>query len=71
MRWWRCGAEAIAHYERAIALHPAYTAAYNNLAIALASLGRYDEAVTRFQDAMGRDPDNAEARNNLVWRYGR
>ncbi|MGO9108148.1 MAG: tetratricopeptide repeat protein [Thermoguttaceae bacterium] len=39
--------------------------AYNNLGLALAGRGRFDEAITRYQKALKIKPDFAEAHNNL------
>jgi Flp pilus assembly protein TadD len=39
--------------------------AFNNLGVALGSLGRIDEAVARFRQALAIDPEYADARKNL------
>ena len=58
--------EAIAQYELALKIEPAYAEAHNNLAAALASRGRIDEAITHYQKALQAKPDYAEAHNNLA-----
>jgi hypothetical protein len=57
---------AIEHYREAIRLHPDLPAAYNNWGIALGHLGRFDEAIEKFQMALAVRPDYAEARHNLA-----
>lgn len=48
--------EAVAEYERAIALEPYWAAPYDNVAIALDTLGRRPEAARRFTDFASRAP---------------
>ena len=57
--------EAIAHYERALALRPGAAAAHNNLATALMARGDLDEARRHCEEALRLKPDYAEAHNNL------
>ena len=57
--------EAIAAYNRAIALKPDYAEAHNNLGIALKDQGRLDEAIAAYHRAIALKPDHAEAHNNL------
>jgi tetratricopeptide (TPR) repeat protein len=57
--------EAVAHYERALALKPDHAEAHNNLGVALAALGRMDGAVAHYERALVLKPDYAEAHNNL------
>ena len=47
-------------------LAPDWAAAHNNLGIALASQGRLDEAIARFQQALKIQPDFADATRNLA-----
>ncbi|MEO5871358.1 MAG: tetratricopeptide repeat protein, partial [Gemmatimonadaceae bacterium] len=56
--------EAIAHYERSLALDPGYAEGHNNLGVALASKGRLDEAVAHYQRALELRPAYAEAHGN-------
>jgi tetratricopeptide (TPR) repeat protein len=58
-------AEAIAAYERALALDPSNPEAHNNLGEALGRLGRLDEAVAHLDEAVRLKPGYAEAYNNL------
>jgi tetratricopeptide (TPR) repeat protein len=58
--------EATDHYQRAIALAPAYAPAYNNLATALHAKGRFDEAIAAYQRALALRPEYPEAHYNLA-----
>lgn len=58
-------ADAVAHYERVLALQPDYVDAHNNLGAALAAQGRIDEALKHYERAIAVKPDYAEAHNNL------
>jgi tetratricopeptide (TPR) repeat protein len=65
--------EAIACYERALALDPRAAQAHNNLANVFVKLGRLDEAVAHYLAALQAQP-SAEAHNNLgnvLFRLGR
>ena len=53
--------EAIANYDRAIAIDPAYTHAYNNRGISLCMAGRFEEAVASYNKALVLNPFYAEA----------
>ena len=53
------------HYREALRLEPDSAEAHNGLGVALASLGRLDEAVGHFEQALRLDPANADARRNL------
>jgi tetratricopeptide (TPR) repeat protein len=57
-------AEALASYERAIALKPEYPEALNNRGNALRALGRCEEALASFERAIALRSDYAEAYNN-------
>ena len=57
--------EAIAHYQKALALEPNFANAHYNLGNALFDKGRVDEAMAQFQEALKIQPDFAEAHNNL------
>ena len=57
--------EAIAQYEEALRIYPAYFEAQCNLGSALLSLGRSAEAIAAFQAAVKLAPENAAARNTL------
>jgi len=57
--------DAVAQYERALALKPDHVDAHNNLGAALAALGRIDDAVKHYERAIAIKPDYAEAHNNL------
>ena len=58
-------AEALAHYDRAIALHPRYAEAHANRAAILRRLERYDEAEAGFKTALALNPNSALAHYNL------
>jgi tetratricopeptide (TPR) repeat protein len=57
--------EAIAHYQKALAIKPDYAAAHNNLGNALDQMGRVNEAIAHYQKALEIRPDYAGAHNNL------
>ena len=57
--------DAVAHYQRAIALTPASADAHNGLGVALAAQGLLDQAVSQFEQALKQEPDHAEAHHNL------
>ena len=61
--------EAVARYRKAIVLAPAYSHAYNNLAIVYAKQGRFDEAVPVFKQAIRLNPTNASFHRNLALAY--
>ena len=46
-------------------LQPGLAEAFNNLGIVLKKLGRVDEALSSYRDAVRLRPDYVEARNNL------
>ncbi len=57
-------AEALASYDRAIALKPDFAEAFNNRGRALATLGRLAEALDSYDRATALKPDQAAAHNN-------
>jgi len=56
---------ALAWFERALALGEPTSALLNNLGVALAGVGRPDEALARFRDAVVADPADTVAHANL------
>jgi tetratricopeptide (TPR) repeat protein len=58
-------AEAIQHYERAVALRPNFASAHSNLSHALFESGRTAEAKVHAEEALRANPTLAEAHNNL------
>jgi tetratricopeptide (TPR) repeat protein len=66
--------DAIASYERIIAVRPDFAKAYNNRSIALSRLDRYDEALAGCDRVIALKPDYAEAhdsRGNVLHKLGR
>jgi len=57
--------EAIAHYEKAVALEPLYAQTYNTLGVALMKYGHVREALPYLSQAVKLRPDFAEAHSNL------
>ena len=57
---------AVAAYDRAIAIFPAYTEAFHNRGNALARLGKFDQAAASYQIVLRFDPGHAGARQNLA-----
>jgi len=51
-------------HDEAIRLDPGYALAWNSKGIALADLGRYDEAILAYDEAIRIDPEYARAWNN-------
>lgn len=58
--------EAIRYYQAALAIHPQSAPAQNNVAVALANLGRSAEATAQYEKALQLDPDSAATRVNLA-----
>jgi tetratricopeptide (TPR) repeat protein len=56
--------EALAAFEKAIALNPGYAEAHNSRGIVLARLTRFEEALAAFNQAIALKPDYAGAYNN-------
>lgn len=59
-------ASALALYDRAVALDAGIAALHNNRGVALAALGRKDEARAAFREALRLDPGFGPARDNLA-----
>jgi tetratricopeptide (TPR) repeat protein len=57
--------EAIAHYQRALAIKADYAETHNSLGNALLQEGKVDEAISHFQKALQIKPGLAEAHYNL------
>jgi tetratricopeptide (TPR) repeat protein len=58
--------EAIAEYQKALAINPDYAEAHNNLGSALGQKGELAAAVVQFQEALRLKPDFADAQKNLA-----
>jgi protein O-GlcNAc transferase len=56
---------AVSRYRGAIAIHPDFPEALNNLGIALKDLGRFREAIVEYRKALRLRPDLPEISNNL------
>ena len=63
--------EAIAEFQRAVELDPAYAAAHLNLAYAYERSGRVEEAIAGYRKALALDPNNLYGLNNLGVLYDR
>ena len=57
--------EAVASYNKALAIKPDYADAHNNLGVALFRLRKMNEAIASYHKALAIAPDYAEAHNNL------
>ena len=57
--------EAVASYQKALNLKPAYAEAHNNLGNALQVLGEFEDSVASYRKAVNYKPDYAMAHNNL------
>jgi tetratricopeptide (TPR) repeat protein len=62
-------ADAIAEYQRFLALQPRNVEARSNLGVVFAAEGRYAEAVEQYQQALGVDEANVQVRLNLAVAY--
>jgi tetratricopeptide (TPR) repeat protein len=62
-------AEALAEFERAIALDPGYASAHQWYAFALASCGQVDKALVEGHTAQELDPSSVSVRRSLAWLY--
>ncbi len=56
--------DALAQFDKAVALKPDYAEAYNNRALILQDLSRPDEALASLDRTLALTPDNARAQNN-------
>jgi Flp pilus assembly protein TadD len=56
--------DALAHFDKAVALKPDYAEAYNNRALILQDLNRLDDALASLDRTVALNPDNARAHNN-------
>jgi tetratricopeptide (TPR) repeat protein len=59
--------EAIAAYDRALALRPDYASAHNNLGMVLQAQEKYVNALGHFREAVRLDANNVQAHRNLAW----
>ncbi len=57
--------QAVAHYERVLALKPDNVAAHNNLGLMLMAQGKMDQAVAHYERALALNPDDAPTHYNL------
>jgi tetratricopeptide (TPR) repeat protein len=57
--------DAIAAYDKSLAMNNDSSQTHNNLGSALAEAGRFDEAITQIEKAIELDPDNGTAHMNL------
>jgi protein O-mannosyl-transferase len=60
------GAEALAHYERALSLAPEQVEVHTNMGLLLVRLGRPAEAIPHYELVLARYPDRLPERVNLV-----
>jgi tetratricopeptide (TPR) repeat protein len=58
--------EALAHYQRAIAIQPDYAPAYNNMGVVLRAGGQIDQAIASYQRALAVNNDYPDAHYNLA-----
>ena len=58
--------EALFRFERAIAKEPADGELLNNLAVTQEALGRFDDALVTYKDALKADPKNQNIRRNYA-----
>jgi Flp pilus assembly protein TadD len=61
--------QAVDTLNQAVRLKPDWPEAYNNLGVALGSLGRFKEAVAAHAEAVRQKPDYAGALFNLAYAY--
>ena len=60
---------AVAGYKQFLKIHPEATPIHTNLGVALAGLGRYEEAVSEYKIALKQSPTFPAARLNLALAY--
>lgn len=63
-------ARAIADYDQALRLDPAFSPIYGGRAVAHAGLGDFDASMADFREAMRLQPDDPELLNSFCWRFG-
>ncbi len=56
--------DAVASFDRAIALNPDHAEAYNNRGIALCNLARFDDGIASFNEALAKKPNAADVLSN-------
>lgn len=56
--------EAVYRFERATKLDPSLSHAWNNLAVAMENLGRFDEAAAAYGKALELSPDDTRIKEN-------
>lgn len=63
--------EALKHYHEAVKLKPDFSSAYNNMGTLLTDLGRYDDAIAAFKQALTNIlyPTPSLAEGNMGWAY--
>src|SRR5262249_27033180 len=59
--------EAIAQFEKCLAMSPDFTEAHHDLANALRRKGRYRDAIAHYESALRIDPRSVLTLNNLGW----
>jgi Tfp pilus assembly protein PilF len=58
--------DALAQYQRAIAINPRYVKAHNNLGVVLMRMSQLDRAASELRVALAGDPRNVESLVNLA-----
>jgi Flp pilus assembly protein TadD len=58
--------DAVTQYRAALSIEPGSAELHNNLGVALGRLGRTEESVSHFENALKLKPDYKEARANLT-----
>lgn len=58
--------EALFRFERVLAVSPDDPVAINNQAVALEALGRYEDALAAYKNALQKDPKNSSIRRNYA-----
>lgn len=59
-------AAALQAYDRVLGLRPGFVPALSNSAVVLVRLGRYEEAIDRYRQALDLEPENTAIRVNLA-----
>jgi tetratricopeptide (TPR) repeat protein len=65
------GEGALASYQKAMALDPAYATPHNDAGVLLESMNRLDEAKQAYEQALSLDPNSLEAHANLAMLHER